>query len=72
MECENAMNTYLLVAIFILLAASVVIQLVMLLRKARINMDQVDRSFDSVERSFERTERAVRDEISGNRQELLS
>lgn len=61
---------YLLIGVLVLVAFSLVMQLVLLFRKTRIDLTPILHILQAVEQSYERAERSVREEISKNRQEI--
>jgi DNA recombination protein RmuC len=63
------MDDLLPVIVVALLAAIVVIQIVILVRKSPIDPDLVQQAVRSAEQSYEHTERSVREEIAKNREE---
>jgi DNA recombination protein RmuC len=66
----EAMNSAFLFLIIALLMIIAIIQTVLLIRKASVDLSPFLQALQSVERSYERTERSVREEIAGSRQEL--
>ncbi|OPY08966.1 MAG: RmuC family protein [Syntrophus sp. PtaB.Bin001] len=62
-------NSVVLVVILALAVIAVILQLVLLFRKASVAPGSVSEALLPLERSYERMERAVRDEISRNREE---
>jgi DNA recombination protein RmuC len=62
-------NNILLIVILTLAALAVILQLVLIFRKAAIEPGSVSEALLPIERSYERLERVVRDEISRNREE---
>jgi DNA recombination protein RmuC len=66
----NIMNGLLPVIIIIaLLAAIVIIQIVLLVRRASVDLNPVQQDLHSAQQSYERTERSIREEIARNREE---
>lgn len=63
------MNSVALMILFALAALVIILQLVLIFRKAPVDPGSTREVLDSVARSHERTERAVREEISRNRDE---
>jgi DNA recombination protein RmuC len=59
----------LLIASVLLLAAVLAIQLLLLRRKAGLDLSPLEQWFQSVERAYDRVDRSVRDEIGKNREE---
>jgi len=57
------------IIVIALLAAIVVIQIVLLVRKAPVDLNPVQQDLQSAQQSYERTERSVREEIARNREE---
>jgi DNA recombination protein RmuC len=66
------MNIDLLIPILVLLAVIVIIQIILLFRKVRIDPRQAQQAIQSVEQSYERAERSVREEIAKNREEAAN
>ena len=63
------MSDLLSVLTVVLAGAVVVLQIVILRRRATVDLSPVEQAFAAVEKAQERTERAVRDEIARNREE---
>ncbi len=64
------MNPYLLVALSVLVAAVVLLQVFLIFRKSRIDLSPMEQMAQSMDKSHARTEQLVRDEIAANRQEV--
>jgi len=63
------MNNVVLIVLLALTVIAVILQLILIFRKAPADSGSINEALQSIERSYERTERTVRDEISRNREE---
>jgi DNA recombination protein RmuC len=66
------MTELLLCAVAALAVVVLILQILLLRRKASIDPAPIQQIFESVEKSYERTERTVKDEISMNRKEMAA
>ncbi len=66
------MDALLLFIVVTLLAAMVVLQIFLLVRKIRVDLGPIEQVLRSVEQSYERMERSVREEIAKNREETAN
>ncbi len=63
------MSESVLIGILVAATAILVLQILLLRRKATVDTDPVRHMFESVERSYERAERLIREEMTANREE---
>jgi len=63
------MNNVVLIVLLALTAIAVILQLILIFRKAPADSGSINEALQSIERSYERTERTVRDESPRNREE---
>jgi len=66
------MNMELLIPMLVLVAVMVILQIISLLRKVRIDPAQAQQAVQSLEQSLERTERSMREEVAKNREETAN
>ena len=66
------MNTDLLIPMLVLLAVVVILQIISIRRKVRIDPAQAQQAVQSLEQSFERAERSMREEVAKNREETAT